>query len=369
MHNDIPNFKLLTAGLLLTVLAAPALAQFQGPAPVQVDTVRATRLAPTVDISGTVFSRDDARISAEVDGRLASIAEVGTRVAAGDVLASIINDVLTEQQDEFSGLVQREIGLITFLEKETERLRRLERDNNAARSQLERTESDLAIARENLRVARSRLQQTRVRINALTVIAPFDGLVIERLKTPGERISANELILRMVNPERLEVVARAPLAAVALLTEGREIGIKGNRGTGLATVRTVVPFGDARTHMFELRANINTPDSWLVGENLRAALPTAAAVEVLAVPRDALVLRRDGTAVFRINAEDIAERVAVTVGNGEGDLIAVSGQLSAGDRVVVRGAELLTDGASVGVQKSASGETAGGSGGSGVPPR
>ncbi|MEL7449360.1 MAG: efflux RND transporter periplasmic adaptor subunit [Pseudomonadota bacterium] len=350
MHNDTQIFRRLGALAALLATAVVANAQGRGPATVQVDLVQATRLAPTVDVPGTILSRDDARLSAEVDGRLDMIAEVGTRAEKGDVLATIVNDVLTEQQDEFGGLVQREISLIAFLDNEVERLRKLARANNAARSQLEQTESDLAVARDNLRIARSRLQQTQVRIDALSLVAPFPGVVTERLRNPGERIGVNEAMLRLVNPARLEVVARAPLASVALLTEGSEVIVRSQRGSGAATVRTVVPFGDARTHMYELRATLTDPDSWFVGESVRAGIPTAAATEVLAVPRDALVLRREGAAVFRINAEDIAERVPVTVGTAQGDLIAVTGNLNAGERVVVRGAELLRDGANVAVQ-------------------
>ncbi|MEM9057954.1 MAG: efflux RND transporter periplasmic adaptor subunit [Pseudomonadota bacterium] len=337
------------AAAALALLAGAAHAQ-QGPALVQVDLVRATSLAPTVDVSGTVFSRDDARLSSEVDGRLDAVAEVGTRVARGDVLVTIVNDVLAGQRDEFTGLAQVQASEIAFLSNEVDRLRQLARNNNAARSQLERTEADLAVARENLRVAQSRLRQTEVRIDALTVVAPFPGVVIERLRNPGERIAVNETILRLVNPDRLEVVARAPLATVALLTEGSGIAVRSGRRDGRATVRTVVPFGDARTHMYELRATVDDPAGWFVGENVRAAVPTAAATEVLAVPRDALVLRREGTAVFRINAEDVAERVPVTVGQAQGDLIGVTGSLRAGERVVVRGAELLRDGAAVAVR-------------------
>ena len=65
------------------------------------------------------------------------------------------------------------------------------------------------------------------------------------------------------------------------------------------------------------------------------------------MPRDALVLRQSGQFVYRINAENIAERISVDIGDSQGELIAVSGALHEGDSVAIRGMESLSDGAPV----------------------
>ena len=58
------------------------------------------------------------------------------------------------------------------------------------------------------------------------------------------------------------------------------------------------------------------------------------------------MLRRTGAAVYRISAENQAERVAVKVGIASGDVIEVDG-IQAGDKVVIRGGERLRPGQSV----------------------
>jgi len=59
------------------------------------------------------------------------------------------------------------------------------------------------------------------------------------------------------------------------------------------------------------------------------------------------VLRQNGSFVFRINAENKAEQVQVEIGDSAGELVAVSGDLAEGDRVAIRGAENLAEGADV----------------------
>ena len=57
-------------------------------------------LAPQTIVPGTVVSRSDARLAAEVTGRLLEVAEIGTVVAKGDVVAMIEDTVIKLQKQE-----------------------------------------------------------------------------------------------------------------------------------------------------------------------------------------------------------------------------------------------------------------------------
>jgi RND family efflux transporter MFP subunit len=320
----------------------------QGPPPpsVRVAEARQVQLAPTIQMPGTVISRNDARLSSEVAGRLVYVAEVGTRIEAGEPVARIDDRDLALQMEEFQGLVARERSRRGFLEREAERLRRLAAENVGAKNRLDEVESDLSVAVSDIAVAQARLDQIRLQMEKSAIVAPFPGVVTERLRTPGEHTGVGDEVARLVQPDSLEVVARAPLSSIEFIAPGAELAMQSDWHSGVGTVRTMVPFGDGRSHMFELRIDIS-PVPWRVGESVRLAVPTAEPVEVLAVPRDALVLRRDGATVFRIKDDGTAERVPVQPGLGDGMLIGVTGALSTGDRVVVRGAERLRPGQTV----------------------
>src|SRR5690606_35914604 len=209
-------------------------------------------------------------------------------------------------------------------------------------------ETELQSAISDIAVARARLGQIELQLARTRVRAPFDGIVTERLLNAGEYTSPGDDVVRLVDPSELEGVARAPLASLSFVADGSELQFHSQRHVGTGVVRALVPFGDSRSHMFELRLSV--PSSpWRVGENVRLSVPTGVPTEVLAVPRDALVLRREGASLFRIAEDGTAERIDVIPGVGAGELVAVSGEISAGDRVVVRGAERLRAGQPVNI--------------------
>ena len=74
--------------------------------------------------------------------------------------------------------------------------------------------------------------------------------------------------------------------------------------------------------------------------------------EVLTVPRDALVLRPEGQSIFIVDAENVAQKVPVTVGIGHGEHVEILGTVSPGDRVVIRGNERLQPGQPVSIPDS-----------------
>jgi RND family efflux transporter MFP subunit len=342
----IPMMRLLLCLLLLP--ATVAAQDSPAPAAVRVAEARMMNLAPSIQVPGTVVSRNDARLAAEVDGRLTWIADVGTAVKAGEPVARIDDAELLLLRDEFRGMLASQQNRRDFLEREAERLRRLAAEHVAAKNQLDQVETDLLAADSDIVVARARLGQIELRLERTRLRAPFDGVVTERLRTPGEHTRAGDEIVRLVDPDNLEVVARAPLSSLAFVQPGAELEFYSQWNRGGGTILTLVPFGDSRSHMFELRLSVGSPP-WRVGENVRLLVPSGSPTEVLAVPRDALVLRREGASVFRINAEGVAERIEVLPGVGTGDMVAVSGQITPGDQVVVRGAERLRAGQAVNI--------------------
>ncbi len=338
--------------VLLASLSVPATAQMGGgPALVRVAMASVKDIASETLVPGTVISRNDARLSAEVDGRLTHVADVGTVFTRGEVVAEIEATALQLQKAELEAEVARAEARLRFLEREEKRFERLAESNLAAVTQLEQTQSDRDVARGDLQVAEARLRQTDDRLARTQIRAPFDGVVVERLMTPGERAVEGSNVVRLVDQKNLEVVARAPLEYFPFVQPDRLLNVSAGGRTVLAEVRTVVAVGDENTHQFELRLDLEgTP--FPVGQTLRVAVPTSDRREVLTVPRDALVLRPEGHSIFVVDANSQARQISVTVGTGQGNDVEVQGAVEAGDRVVIRGNERLQPGQAVSIMDS-----------------
>ncbi len=340
--------------LLLSLLLVTDAMAAGGPraVPVVVDLVSERMMAPTVMVAGSVVSRLDAEVAAEMAGRLVWLAEVGDRVAQGDKLAQIDDVSRRLEVDEARAKEAQVKARLTFLDKELKRLRSLAKQNNAARTMLEQTESDRDVARADLAAARARVQLAQDRVARSAPRAPFDGTVVQRLLEPGEWADSGAKVVRLVNTEQVEVRAMVPLSSLRFVSRGARLRVQANGEQQLARVRLLVPVGDLQSRLMDLRLDLDSTQ-WPAGQSVRIAVPTAQAVKVLTVHRDAVVLRRSGSYLYRVNAENRAERVDVTLGIAMGDYIQVSGALAVGDRVITVGNERLRPGQLVSVKGGA----------------
>jgi hypothetical protein len=124
-------------------------------------------------------------------------------------------------------------------------------------------------------------------------------------------------------------------------------------------IKAIVPVANVRSHLMEVRLDMSTFD-WPIGLAFKAQVANGPSEMLLAVPRDALVLRRDGASVFRVTKNDegvTAEKIAVALGAGMGGLVAVTStdsnkSIQAGDLIIIRGAERLKDGQSVAIKNN-----------------
>lgn len=311
-------------------------------------------LAPVNWYTGTVISREQARLAAEVSGRLLWVAEVGDTIEQDAVVARIEDSLLKEELAERRADIASIEARLGFLEQESSRLQRLAKQNNAAQSQLEKVVSDRLVARSELTAAQARARRTEEELERTELRAPFSGVVTERLLHAGEWADDGSAVVSMTDPDRLEVQSWVSVSALPFIQTGGDIRLTIDRETYQGKVRTLVPVGDLRSRLYELRIDL-PQGQWSVGESVRIAVPTAQAREVLSVPRDALVLRRDSITLYKVDSENIARRVTVTTGIASGPHIEVRGDVQAGDLVVIRGGERLRQDQAVTIQGPESG--------------
>jgi multidrug efflux pump subunit AcrA (membrane-fusion protein) len=108
-------------------------------------------------------------------------------------------------------------------------------------------------------------------------------------------------------------------------------------------IRTVVPVGDAVSRMVEVRLSPTAGD-WIVSTPVKVSLPKGPAVTAVAVPRDAIIIKGGSVFLYKVGANNMAERVEADVRATVGLWVALGGGVAPGDKVIVRGGERLQPG-------------------------
>jgi len=327
-------------------------AEQQTPAsPVMVETAQRDTFSATLWVSGTVISQNDARIAAETDGRITWVADVGSRIEQGEAIARIdAEDLRLELADSKAQLASLK-SQFTYRDSSLQRFKKLAAQDNAAATQLDEAQSQLDMTRQEIKRAEVAIAQIKRRIKQTEVLAPFPGIVVERVVQVGEFVNRGAQVARLVDTEHREIRAQAPLSVAGWIREGMQVSVEHQKRESLSPVSYVIPVGDDRSRMFEVRVAANDP-AWIIGSPVRIALPNSEPRELVAIPRDGLVLRGSDIYVMRVNNNNTVEKVAVETGIGLGVFVEVIGKVEQGDRIITRGGERIEAGQAVTITDS-----------------
>ncbi|MEZ5555072.1 efflux RND transporter periplasmic adaptor subunit [Haliea sp.] len=333
--------------LLLMSLSQPGLAQ--EPAVVETGRVERVAMGARLPLNGSVFSRNDVAVTAAVAGELDWVAEPGTRLAAGESIARLDQAPLRLRREELQGLLEREAVNAAYHGKVVDRYAALSEAQNLSVFLLDEALSRRDIARKDMAILEARIRQLDDEIDRSEVRARFPGVLVEREKLGGEYVVPGEIIGRFVDMDRLEVRVDVPIRYRARVAQGDRLDVVAGDRVHPGVVRTRIAAGDPVSQTFELRIDLPSAnsDSIMPGQLVKVEIPLADSSMTLAVPRDAVVIRSEGSYVYRVSEGDIAERISVVVGAGDASLVAVEGELAEGQRIVVRGADRLQHGQAV----------------------
>jgi RND family efflux transporter MFP subunit len=190
------------------------------------------QIASTVPATGVVSSRVEVDISAPLAGRLVVVhVRPGARVDAGQALARLDDRearALYGKAEAIMALRQRELALAEAT------ARRLEKSASAgfvSPQRLDDARTQRDVAQAQLGVARADLLLARTRMDDLVIRAPVAGLVSESNAQVGEwtgRIDATaifnpKVLFRIIDPDALVVSARIDEADIADVMIGQAV--------------------------------------------------------------------------------------------------------------------------------------------------
>jgi cobalt-zinc-cadmium efflux system membrane fusion protein len=297
-------------------------------------------------------------VASPVSGRIeADTLRRGAQVKAGDQLltlrsgeraASITLYLAAEQQLRFARAAhERESDLEARKLTTTEVLRERELDLAKARTAHLSAIQEMHLLGISERTLHAMIDDEPVRIDLSThkVTAPIDGVIIEKMTTPGAPVERNAELLKIAALDHLLVEFRVPLRGVDRVREGAPVrfrAIVGDGGDGIATVTGLVPTADPDTLAATAVARLENPDGrWIAGTPVEILLDDPEAPDLPAVPVGAVVEIDGRRCVFVAEGGSSFRPQPVEVVVESGDRLGLKGVVADGTRVVTRGAALL----------------------------
>ncbi len=305
--------------------------------PVETVTVEKDRFEDFIRLSGNVEAIDDATISAESSGRILSIRERGERVRKGGVIARL-DDRLMQAQHE-AAKTGFELANDTF-----NRLEALYADSIISTQ-------DFNSARAQRDQAKAQLDQASKQLQDANIEAPFEGRIEERMIRTGELINPGMPVVRLVNTDRVRVLAGIPERYSTEIREGSEVVVNIRSVGGGERTATISYSGnviDPETRTYTIEVELANPQEIIKPDmvvDLRVKRETLE--DVVVIPRTAIVRDETGSFVFisrEENGRKIAELVEVRTGTASGPLVQILEGISDGDEVVVVGMRNLSIG-------------------------
>lgn len=341
--------------LLAAGLASPLASLAQAPLPVVVERPTAAAFGERFELTGDVAAERRARLSPRVDGLVAQVrVDAGDRVEAGALLLSLDDALARQALGRLTAQAAEAQARVTEAERLLAEARQLVERQFVPASQVATREAELELARAALASARAAEREQAELVERHGLPAPFAGLVASRQAEVGEWVQRGATVVELIDLDALRIEVQVPAERHGDLAAGAEYTLlAGGIADAIpARVEAVLPVVDpgARTFLLRLRPQAPHP-ALLPGVPVRVAIALPVREPALAVPRDALLRRPDGSRVLFVveadGADFVARERAVRVLRDAGAQVAVAGELDDTARIVVRGNEALRDGAAV----------------------
>ncbi len=328
--------------------------------PVMVVPVQLEDVSDRIEATGQLLARSEATVAAQVAGQVTSIqVDEGEPVEAGQVVLEIDPERRRlEVASQRAGVAEARAQLADR-QREGRRVESLRARGAASESALDQARTQLELAQSRLAAAEAQLGLAERALADSSVVAPFAGRLGRRYVSEGEFVSPGVSLFSLVALENMEVEFHLAERDSSRVSLGDRVDVRVAPFPDEvfpATVTVISPTIDPTTRTLRVKATVENKEGRLrPGLFARADLGVSHRENVVMIPEDAIMVRADGTIVFRMRGANEVERVRVTTGVHRDGLVEVTGGLAAGDVVVVRGQTELIDGSVVDV-RTADGE-------------
>ncbi len=357
------------AKFFLVVSAAAGLIYWLkfAPLPVSTHTVQQGDIIAEVMGTGTLEAHFKSTISPRISGRLQEVlVDIGDRVAAGKPLARL-DDVELKPQVEMAQAsvdvaratldrlqADRSQASAVLEETAAEHKRGLALLPNKAISQSDvdkatgnwktaqagvaRADAALVEGQKQLFAAEKTLAYRKALLADTEIVAPMDGLIVQRQRDPGDIAVPGSAILTLISTREIWVSAWVDETEMSHVAVGQPVRVVFRSEPDRAYRGEVARLGrqaDRETREFTVDVRVlDLPKNWAVGQRAEVFIRTAHKTGIVVLPTKNLFWRDGKPGVFVRQGRSAAWR-DLKLGIKGGDAVEVAAGLQPGDCVVV----------------------------------
>lgn len=312
--------------------------------PVEIEMVTPVDLTESFILPAGLEAWEDLVIAAENAGPVRKINyQEGQRVKAGAVLLEIDPETLESS-------LARDKENFAVTKRKLARYRELEAEGLVSEQELDELENSMTAADMALRT-------TRLQLAKCFPTVPISGIVDLHYVDRGEYVDAGKPLMRIVQIDKLKAIADIPEKDVPFLRVGQEVKIipaNINDQTNsmiIGKIEHIAFSADAATRTYRAKIVIDNSASQLrPGMIVRAQFVRQQLKQVISVPLYS-VLDREGEKLVFIEEDGLAKELRVEIGSSIGQRVILKSGLGEGQNLIIKGQQLLIDGAKIAVKE------------------
>jgi membrane fusion protein, multidrug efflux system len=353
----------------------PGRFQMAGPQPVGAAIVTKGDIDITLNALGTVIPLATVTVQTQINGLLVGIGFTeGQIVKKGDFLAQIDPRPYQVALEQAEATLLRDRALLRGAQIDLARYQKLAKQNSIAQQQ---ADDQLYLVKQyegTVKLDEAQIDSAKLNLVYCHITSPVTGKVGLRLIDVGNYVQTSSTTGLFVLTQLQPITVVFPVAEDFLpqiqkrIATGAKLAVTAFDRSGTTKLATGTLYAidsqiDPTTGTVKLKAQFDNEDLELFPQQfVNAQLLIDTLKDVAIAPTAAIQRGAPGTFVFLVKPNNTVAVTKVRLGPVQGERVAVLSGLSAGDKVVVDGADRLRDGSAVTIPQ-AGGKPASGAGG------
>ena len=310
-----------------------------------------------VSASGPLAAKRDQPIGiAGSGGRVVRVlVDAGSWVRAGQVLAVVDRSVQSQQAAQLAAQVEAARANAALAQSNYERAVALVDRGFVSKAEIDSKKATRDAANAQVRVAQAQLNSMRAEIGRLNVIAPANGLILERNVEVGQVVGAGSTALfRMAEAGQMEMRAQLSQQDLAFVHVGMPATVTpvGSTQTVSGTVWQVAPVIDPQSRLGDVRIAIPYGTAIRPGGFAEVRISSGTTTAPL-LPQSAVLSDDKGNYVYIINKKNEVERRDIKIGTVNDNGVTIAAGLSGNEAVVLSAGPFLNPGQKVNPRREA----------------